>query len=535
MRLQDLYDALRAEFETDREPDVETVRALLRSGADPNNELARNQFCQQVPIHYAAQHNHLQAAEVLLNEGAADPNLATDARNTALHLAAEQGHEHMTALLLRNKADVTATTLSYWTALHWAACRGQRKVVELLLQAGAPVDAATELVETPLHLACANGHEETAVRLLNAGANLRTHTGGGMLPYDLAMRAGHTGLANTLFELQGSDWKPGMVVPRPVAGRDGALSPERAGRLSPTRSDKLGSSGRLSPERMGMGRLSPAPMIHGGASFSTPGWTPTAGEAAMEAEVGAAEAALERRDPAKAFLACHAMLEETRMSELLRKRLHSVLLASGQFMIEQRAAGKWHEAVLITKMEGDLAAAQDSKASLEDSLHHREEEIMELQAKLKLIGSGPDEATREKIANLESNLSKVQEELEQSTADAAEAVQAAEAAKVEAAKEKEDLAAKLQAAEATAAASASEVGGLKQTITEQAGEISRWKQKLAGARTRMQELSEFYWTKSGNSAIKKQLKDMGDDASRWTKPQQIERVVAPDIALLADE
>ena len=161
--------------------------------------------------------------------------------------------------------------------------------------------------------------------------------------------------------------------------------------------------------------------------------------------------------------------------------------------------------------------------------------LISLQAELKLIGSGPDEATREKIANLESNLSKVQEELEQSTADAAEAVQAAEAAKVEAAKEKEDLAAKLQAAEATAAASASEVGGLKQTITEQAGEISRWKQKLVGARTRMQELSEFYWTKSGNSAIKKQLKDMGDDASRWTKPQQIERVVAPDIALLADE
>ena len=98
MRLQDLYDALRAEFETDREPDVESVWALLRSGVDPNNELARNQFCQQVPIHYAAQHNHLQAAEVLLNEGAADPNLATDARNTALHLVAEQGHEHMTTL-----------------------------------------------------------------------------------------------------------------------------------------------------------------------------------------------------------------------------------------------------------------------------------------------------------------------------------------------------------------------------------------------------------------------------------------------------
>ena len=112
----------------------------------------------------------------------------------------------------------------------------------------------------------------------------------------------------------------------------------------------------------------------------------------MEAEVEAAEAALERRDPAAAFLACHAMLYDTRMSALcdfvtfpillsrvpsfchffhhffhhfvtfppsfslrrLRKRLHGVLLASGQFMIEQRAAGKWHEAVLISKLEKDV-------------------------------------------------------------------------------------------------------------------------------------------------------------------------------------
>ena len=246
MRTAELYDQLRAVFETSPSqcPDLEVVRQLLSQGADPNNELARNQFCQQVPLHYAAQHNHTQAAEVLLNEGRADPNLLTDAHNTALHLAAEQGHEIMTALLLRNKADPMLTTVSHWTALHWSACRGRRKVVELLLQAGAPVDAVTELVETPLHLACANGHEETAVRLLNAGAELRALTGGGMLPYDLACRAGHTSLAQVLFELQGSDWKPGMVVPRP-GGRDGGSSPDRMGRLSPVR------LGNISPERGG--------------------------------------------------------------------------------------------------------------------------------------------------------------------------------------------------------------------------------------------------------------------------------------------
>ncbi len=530
MRMQELYDALRAEFEGGGPPDIETVRGLLGSGANPNNELARNQFCQQVPLHYAAQDNHLEAAEVLLNEGGADPNLRTDARNTALHLAAEQGHEHMTALLLRNKADVTATTLAYWTALHWAACRGRRKVVELLLQTGAPVDAVTNLAETPLHLACANGHEETAVRLLNAGAGLKARTSGGMLPYDLATRGGHTSLAKTLYELQGSDWKPGMAVPR-AGGRDGALSPERMGRLSPTR-DRFGS-GHLSPERAGHG--SPAPMVHGGKSFSTPGWTPTPGEAAMEAKVAEAEAALERRDPSTAFLACHAMLDETRLSGILRKRLHSVLLSSGQFMIEQRAAGKWNEALLITKMESDLAAAEDSKADLENEVHAKEEEIMELQAKLKLIGSGPDEATRQKILRLENDLSATKQELDQSTANAADAAREAESAAAGAAKENADLAAKLQAADTNVVASAAEVEKLKETITQQAGEIVAFNQKLERAKSRMKERSEFFWTKSGNGAIKKQLKEMGDDASRWTKPQQLDRVVASDLALLGDD
>ncbi len=528
--MQELYDALRAEFEGSGPPDIETLRGLLGSGANPNNELARNHFCQQVPLHYAAQDNYLEAAEVLLNEGGADPNLRTDAQNTALHLAAEQGHEHMTALLLRNKADFNANTLSHWTALHWAACRGRRKVVELLLQAGAPVDPVTKLAETPLHLACANGHKETAVRLLNAGAQLLARTGGGMLPYDLATRAGHTSLAKTLYELQGSNWKPGMAVPR-AGGRDGALSPERIGRLSPTR-DRF-DSGHLSPERSGRG--SPAPMIHGGNSFSSPSWTPTAGEAEMEAKVAEAEAALERRDPATAFLACHAMLSETRLSGILRKRLHSVLLASGQVMIEQRAAGKWNEALLITKMESDLAAAADSKLDLENAVRAKEEEIMELQAKLKLIGSGPDEVTRQKILRLETDLSATKEELDKSVANAADAAREADAAAAETAKENADLVAKLQAADTKAVASAAEVEKLKETVAQQASEITAFNQKFVRAKSRMKELSEFFWTKSGNAAIKKKLKEMGDDASRWTKPQQLDRVVAPDLALLGGD
>lgn len=252
----------------------------------------------------------------------------------------------------------------------------------------------------------------------------------------------------------------------------------------------------------------------------------------MEAEVEAAEASLERRDPAAAFLACHAMLDETRMSELLRKRLYAVLFASGQFMIEQRAAGKWHEAVLISKLEKDVGDAVDKQSGLEDLLHAREEEILELQAKVKLVGSGPDDATREKIKTLETQLAAAQHDLQESVSTGATVARDADMAKAAAAEEKQTLEERLKSSDDKAMKASAEAAGLRETVTRQEGELSQWRQKLATAKARMQELSEFYWTKSGSGAIKKKLKDMGDDASRWTKPQQLERCMAPDLALL---
>lgn len=84
----------------------------------------------------------------------------------------------------------------------------------------------------------------------------------------------------------------------------------------------------------------------------------------------------------------------------------------------------------------------------------------------------------------------------------------------------------------TAMKMSAEAAALRETVKRQEGELVQWGKKLGAAKARMQELSEFYFTKSGSGAIKKKLKDMGDDASRWTKPQQLERCIAPDVALL---
>ena len=76
---------------------------------------------------------------------------------------------------------------------------------------------------------------------------------------------------------------------------------------------------------------------------------------------------------------------------------------------------------------------------------------------------------------------------------------------------------------------------MKETVAQQAGEITVFNQKFERAKSCMKERSVFFWTKSGTGAVKKQLKDMGDDATRWTKQQQLDRVVAADLALLGDE
>jgi ankyrin repeat protein len=56
---------------------------------------------------------------------------------TALHRAAQRGHETIVQLLLANGADVTAKDLSGRTALSVAAEEGHKTILQLLESAGA--------------------------------------------------------------------------------------------------------------------------------------------------------------------------------------------------------------------------------------------------------------------------------------------------------------------------------------------------------------------------------------------------------------
>ena len=105
--------------------------------------------------------------------------------------AARQGDAAAVESLLKQGTNPNTAAGDGMTALHWAAERGHQKVVELLISSGAVVDTKTRIGKyTPLHLASRSGHGGATRLLLKAGSNPNaTTTNSGVTPLHLAAAA----------------------------------------------------------------------------------------------------------------------------------------------------------------------------------------------------------------------------------------------------------------------------------------------------------------------------------------------------------
>ena len=122
--------------------DVQTVRQLVESGADPT--VTDSEGCSV--LHYAcASHVDAQAkVTYLLQRDASLVNaynhsknavLISDIKSTPLHVAAQHNQPNCVKTLINDgKATVTATDEDGRTALHLAADAGHAEVVEVLVQ-----------------------------------------------------------------------------------------------------------------------------------------------------------------------------------------------------------------------------------------------------------------------------------------------------------------------------------------------------------------------------------------------------------------
>ncbi|WP_420632484.1 ankyrin repeat domain-containing protein [Candidatus Palauibacter sp.] len=149
--------------------DLESVRALLRDGADVNAA----QGDGMTALHWAALRGEAEMVSVLVYAGA---NVASTTRlgaYTPLHLASRDGRAEVAALLIDAGSDPNAATTTGSTALHLAASGGDVPTLTSLVEAGAEVDAREKAHgQTPLIFAAAAGRLEAVQALIAHGADV---------------------------------------------------------------------------------------------------------------------------------------------------------------------------------------------------------------------------------------------------------------------------------------------------------------------------------------------------------------------------
>ena len=148
--------------------DNETVRSLLRTGADVNGAQADG----ATALHWAAYHSDEDLVEQLLDAGA-NPAVANRNGSTPMWLAATTGDTDVIKALLEGGADANEALPLGRRPLMLAARSGVVDAVKVLLDAGADPNAKEEYRgTTALMQAADQGHADVAALLIEHGADV---------------------------------------------------------------------------------------------------------------------------------------------------------------------------------------------------------------------------------------------------------------------------------------------------------------------------------------------------------------------------
>lgn len=149
-----------------RRGDIETVRALLKQGANPNI----GDYWHDVPLMEAVRRDNLELAQLLLDAGA-NPNVKGRGY-TALGLAAKNGNVRLVEMLLRFDAVPDQKSDDGDTPMHAAALMGHSSVIDTLASARPDLRLFNREGLSALAVAAANGQYEAVNALVSAGAPL---------------------------------------------------------------------------------------------------------------------------------------------------------------------------------------------------------------------------------------------------------------------------------------------------------------------------------------------------------------------------
>ncbi|KAF6810439.1 ankyrin repeat-containing protein [Colletotrichum plurivorum] len=130
-------------------------------------------------LHVAAQKGHDRITRMLLQHGA-DCNLEDHCGQTPLMLAVIAGHEDVAGLLLAGHSRVNIVDHQRRSALHWAVVYKREAILNTLISQclgkSDVLNARDRSNETPLHIAINSNFEPGVKLLLESGAGMILET-----------------------------------------------------------------------------------------------------------------------------------------------------------------------------------------------------------------------------------------------------------------------------------------------------------------------------------------------------------------------
>ena len=177
------------------------VKILLEYGAEINviPWLVDEIPCFGSPLGCACRGGHLSTVQLLLSKGAHVNIERETGGSTPLAIASAFGDIHIVRLLLAHGATPNSPHRTF-SALHHAASGGSVDVAKAFVASGANVDALDERDRTALHWACAMGSRSVAEVLIASGAHLDAISSCSDVPLSNAILHEQTSLVQLLVE-----------------------------------------------------------------------------------------------------------------------------------------------------------------------------------------------------------------------------------------------------------------------------------------------------------------------------------------------
>lgn len=185
-------------------PNLRTIKTVLRD----DRGYRRNKLYQTPLLQAVWSQSTLEELAPILPKGKDDRSLYGE---SALHLAAEFGHQDLTDQCLALGYDLNAVDAGQWSPLLIALAEDNAELAQKLIEAGANVDTTNALGQTGLMWACYHGRTDLVKKLLAKTQNRHAQDKNGHTAFDYLEKDKDKELQSLLREFKVTASKTGAL------------------------------------------------------------------------------------------------------------------------------------------------------------------------------------------------------------------------------------------------------------------------------------------------------------------------------------